>query len=281
MPSERRENTRFSFHCYSDPQSTPPHGGRPGAAQATAQARGFNPRPRTGGDYGDRGSPVRLRCFNPRPRTGGDRHPSCERRQGRGFNPRPRTGGDPIATDYYCRHGCRRFNPRPRTGGDDRRGAIRGAYCRDCFNPRPRTGGDDLRNMTHSTARSTFQSTPPHGGRQPRSRSANASPWFQSTPPHGGRRYGLPPGTCGPGVSIHAPARGATGHLQMATSRIERFNPRPRTGGDQTPIQQLNLSPVSIHAPARGATRKRIEPTPDFQIVSIHAPARGATLRGR
>ena len=60
------------------------------------------------------------------------------------------------------------------------------------FNPRPRTGGDmDLVMRT----------------------SVSACCWlFQSTPPHGGRRLGHRHCTALPKVvSIHAPARGATG----------------------------------------------------------------------
>ena len=56
------------------------------------------------------------------------------------------------------------------------------------------------------------------------------------------------------GVSIHAPARGAT--------RIMEFKPLFRA--------------VSIHAPARGATLKDADMLLVFD-VSIHAPARGAT----
>ena len=55
-------------------------------------------------------------------------------------------------------------------------------------------------------------------------------------------------------VSIHAPARGATG--------ITYAGDRPKS--------------VSIHAPARGAT-DREEGQAHTQAVSIHAPARGAT----
>ena len=79
---------------------------------------------------------------------------------------------------------------------------------------------------------------------------------FQSTPPHGGRRprnaYNSPDALML--VSIHAPARGATGSL--------------------CPLS--NAAPVSIHAPARGATF-HVAAQQRIHIVSIHAPARGAT----
>ena len=57
-------------------------------------------------------------------------------------------------------------------------------------------------------------------------------------------------------VSIHAPARGATGEGCAGSHR---------------------LATVSIHAPARGATRERHECHASGHHVSIHAPARGAT----
>ena len=59
-------------------------------------------------------------------------------------------------------------------------------------------------------------------------------------------------------ISIHAPARGATG---VTTS------------------QQM-LESISIHAPARGATVVSLKFMPTTAI-SIHAPARGATNNGR
>ena len=57
-------------------------------------------------------------------------------------------------------------------------------------------------------------------------------------------------------VSIHAPARGATG------------------SGQAVPADDK----VSIHAPARGATADTGVDDGRF-VVSIHAPARGATRR--
>ena len=54
---------------------------------------------------------------------------------------------------------------------------------------------------------------------------------FQSTPPHGGRQ-------------THPDSQ----------AKIDRFNPRPRTGGDQKVAAQEAARLVSIHAPARGAT---------------------------
>src|SRR5689334_4714190 len=60
-------------------------------------------------------------------------------------------------------------------------------------------------------------------------------------------------------VSIHAPARGATTISSRFVFIASGFNPRPRTGGDDTiPPEELAAAAVSIHAPARGATHFKI-----------------------
>ena len=77
---------------------------------------------------------------------------------------------------------------------------------------------------------------------------------FQSTRPRGARRLGQVLANTLYFVSIHAPARGATGFwFYLAGGFL-----------------------VSIHAPARGATPV-IQYKADATSVSIHAPARGAT----
>src|SRR6185312_3419214 len=78
-------------------------------------------------------------------------------------------------------------------------------------------------------------------------------------------------------VSIHAPARGATGGLRLRHAAPSCFNPRPRAGGDELACD-LSLASrlVSIHAPARGATSSCCCRSAS-EAVSIHAPARGAT----
>ena len=128
---------------------------------------------------------------------------------------------------------------------------------------------------------------------------------FQSTPPRGGRLAGHARALDGiRRVSIHAPARGATGierhhapscsdrlfqstpprggRRDLASSRrsaLTGFNPRPRAGGDSPLTSHARYRRVSIHAPARGATLQRSGQRAG-RAVSIHAPARGAT-RGR
>ena len=77
---------------------------------------------------------------------------------------------------------------------------------------------------------------------------------FQSTRPHGARLFEPVEAFLGLGVSIHAPAWGATASL--------------------LPITLLRF--VSIHAPAWGATYPILS-VAATGLVSIHAPAWGAT----
>ena len=156
-------------------QSTPPRGATTDST-AAAGSRGFNPRPRVGGDRpAIRGAPAPSNLgFNPRPRVGattslrfggfsvspsvgtGDvsihapawraTTPRVEVRRSTlmRFNPRPRVGGDRVPRHEVlaCDHG---FNPRPRVGGRLSRvapPADRGAG----FNPRPRVGGDETKS---------------------------------------------------------------------------------------------------------------------------------------
>ena len=101
-----------------------------------------------------------------------------------------------------------------------------------CFNPRPREGGDAAM-LGNGGARLLFQSTPPRRGRRVSSiRLGCRDDMFQSTPPRRGRRVVRGRHRGCKRVSIHAPAKGATG------SRSSGFS----YGG------------VSIHAPAKGAT---------------------------
>ena len=144
-----------------------------------------------------------------------------------------------------------------------------------CFNPRPRVGGDVIIRQSerpqtvsiHAPAWGAtkplqnfpsplmFQSTPPRGGR-PIIPFKMADPTeFQSTPPRGGRQ-GLRVERYRPGVSIHAPAWGAT----------------------NDGVGHFSDNCVSIHAPAWGATNVRVRVL-EGHSVSIHAPAWGATMQ--
>ena len=144
------------------------------------------------------------------------------------------------------------------------------------FNPPPGAWGDGT-GLHEMAQRGLFQSTPLREGRLARQIRMSATQYrFQSTPlregrrPHGrsdqGRRrvsiHAPARGATGSrrvhrenagDVSIHAPARGATGGCRTDGLRSLRFNPRPCARGDCNKCQEV-FAHVSIHAPARGAT---------------------------
>ena len=77
-------------------------------------------------------------------------------------------------------------------------------------------------------------------------------------------------------ISIHAPAKGATGISGQCFPVIYYFYSRPREGGDHNTTAGENPKhPISIHAPAKGATLLRY-PYIRCCYISIHAPAKGA-----
>ena len=122
------------------------------------------------------------------------------------FNPRPRAGGDTPVIEVF-RSGDE-FQSTPPRGGRRRLSALVAHY--SSFNPRPRAGGDSRRTAWR-----------------------RASITFQSTPPRGGRRAVRRPHRSLLGVSIHAPARGATQSRMLTSRPLAGFNPRPRAGGDR------------------------------------------------
>ena len=141
------------------------------------------------------------------------------------------------------------------------------------FNPRARVGRDSIKAQ------------------------GDAVTVFQSTRPRGARQTQVADKECTIGVSIHAPAWGATSSLSLRTTPSRSFNPRARVGRDRCLPSTPSGQRVSIHAPAWGATF--LASDGDRQIkfqstrprgarlhqgagrcrhrVSIHAPAWGAT----
>ncbi len=77
-------------------------------------------------------------------------------------------------------------------------------------------------------------------------------------------------------VSIHAPARGATGQTGSLTLGLVVSIHAPARGATMTALEHALTDYVSIHAPARGATETQTDES-NLSNVSIHAPARGAT----
>ena len=81
------------------------------------------------------------------------------------------------------------------------------------------------------------------------------------------------------GISIHAPAKGATGGTvqeQLQSIQFQSTLPRRERRWD-TEMLALELG-ISIHAPAKGATHDIICGIQSLDI-SIHAPAKGATAK--
>ena len=78
-------------------------------------------------------------------------------------------------------------------------------------------------------------------------------------------------------ISIHAPAKGATSQVFSMIFLTLYFNPRSREGSDasQTAEEAVN-DVISIHAPAKGATIS-VPKSSYVHAISIHAPAKGAT----
>ena len=163
------------------------------------------------------------------------------------------------------------------------------------FNPRARKGRDRIADQKekfakisiHAPARGAtcfirfsafariFQSTRPQGARRVSSIFRSHKGLFQSTRPQGARRM---PGNPCPHrqISIHAPARGATGPMAENRGRLQDFNPRARKGRD-TKRPKQNTTTFYFNPRARkGRDMKHLDRSGAIAI-SIHAPARGAT----
>ena len=166
------------------------------------------------------------------------------------------------------------------------------------FNPRTRVGCD-LTITPYCLTYIPFQSTHPRGVRLARPTSCPMSRKFQSTHPRGVRLVEDFNDFRIEGVSIHAPAWGATRKPRPRPSQQSRFNPRTRVGCDCSILASRRSIPrfqsthprgvrraapmltscavgVSIHAPAWGATPAHTVLIIGYE-VSIHAPAWGAT----
>ena len=144
-------------------------------------------------------------CFNSRAREGRDKllRGPCARQVLFQFT-RPR-GARPSGRPLEAAQGQFQFT-RPR-GARPPTPALPRPAC--SFNSRAREGRD-ADETSQTTNRSKFQFTRPRGARPQDGRPVSSSMMFQFTRPRGARRLGLVrPHTRG-GVSIHAPARGAT-----------------------------------------------------------------------
>ena len=219
-------------------QSTRPHGARP--------AR----------HVGSRGLCL---CFNPRARTGRDSRDTLSGRVYRSVSIHaPARGATTDIPSECCTnafqstrpHGARPMHEAGKPAfvrvsiHAPARGATSASDVRQAaatgFNPRARTGRDWSRAALISSI-DLFQSTRPHGARPSASMALACFSSFQSTRPHGARRPPTLPQFVALCVSIHAPARGATGIFRMLPSCAGCFNPRARTGRDEISAILLQL----------------------------------------
>ena len=123
----------------------------------------------------------------------------------------------------------------------------------------------------------TFQSTLPRGERRNNIFLSPLCYRFQSTLPRGERQRRKEDKDPFAGISIHAPARGATRSKPNFYPDHKKFQSTLPRGERQKPnVREYLRHLISIHAPARGATSNRRMQC--FSVsISIHAPARGAT----
>ena len=198
------------------------------SSQKTTSSWCFNPRARAGRDvamiYGTpthdtvsihapaRGATVTaagaltaISGFNPRARAGRDLPLRSTLRRGRGFNPRARAGRDIIPRCLF-NHGQVSIHAPARGATAD---PSNGGSTRSSFNPRARAGRDQ--QIHDVLGFGEFQSTRPRGARLKAWGNATVEAWFQSTRPRGARPEFLITCIANGNVSIHAPARGATG----------------------------------------------------------------------
>ncbi len=145
---------------------------------------------------------------------------------------------------------------RPRGARPPRQSAPR--HQRTGFNPRARVGRDS-----------------------PWATSSCAGRWFQSTRPRGARPHVVVGVAHHNGVSIHAPAWGATFRFQISCSFWFCFNPRARVGRDSCLAPKALLLPAFQSTRPRGARPQPFGHDSGHLLVSIHAPAWGATASSR
>ena len=168
------------------------------------------------------------------------------------FNPRTRTGCDGRVEDVGTAR--RRISIHAPARGATPGAAYAGVGWLIFQSTHPH--GVRHRGRTFGCLNCSFQSTHPHGVRpaevrdllldhlhfNPRTRTGcdarGSGSWirdiaFQSTHPHGVRHMLVHCTDAAPGISIHAPARGATVYPQVIARQSLDFNPRTRTGCDR------------------------------------------------
>ena len=210
------------------------------------------------------------------------------------FNSRAREGRD-HCTRVFTERGWG-FNSRAREGRDFRLVHRRRRIAAVSIHAPAR--GATLPPERHQSLSRGFQFTRPRGARHGEKNSLFPFRGFQFTRPRGARPISLMYSRETFGVSIHAPARGATQELLGKISRVDvsihapargattklllsqrqlsRFNSRAREGRDQFNTK-FTLNITSFNSRAREGRDEPVQFAHARLRVSIHAPARGAT----
>ena len=267
----------------------------------------FNSRPSARGDPPPRPPSGACCYFNSRPSARGDFTSDARERGWYRFQFTPLREGRRDARGQ--RHIRRYFNSRPSARGDAGGSGGRWRFC--YFNSRPSARGDahggqrrrhaDIsihappRGATFVAFRQRlpckFQFTPLREGRPGRECRSARCGYFNSRPSARGdvRTWSNWDGTS---ISIHAPPRGATRHLERwllprcyfnsrpsargdapplrAGSKPKHFNSRPSARGDDVHHHQGNgKNCISIHAPPRGATNLTIIKTSQINLFQF------------
>ncbi len=187
--------------------------------------------------------------FRPTPLREGRRHGSAVSALQSSFDPRPCGRGDRLLVPRVPFACC--FDPRPCGRGDQ---TTNGARTEQQVSIHAPAGGATalLDSLLHF---GRFRSTPLREGRHRLNADLSVDDGFRSTPLREGRQAGMPNKEPDAGVSIHAPAGGAT--LYAAETRgPSMFRSTPlREGRHRHVALRQVVSGVSIHAPAGGATR--------------------------
>ena len=122
-----------------------------------------------------------------------------------------------------------------------------------------------------------FQSTPPRRGRRKPRRGCSRTTNFNPRPRAGGDGNLVSIIRDNKGISIHAPAQGATSGESREDNRPAISIHAPAQGATVDESDLATLLDISIHAPAQGATSSVLDKASSTNI-SIHAPAQGATV---
>ena len=217
-------------------QSTPPRGKRHQPLRRLAGLVGFNPRPRAGSDL-----------QHHRPHRAVDRFQSTPPRGKRHVARTLRTLITKVSIHAPAREATRAAARPSSHGGVSIHAPAREATCMlirafvTNVSIHAPAREATLQGLGHEPPRLLFQSTPPRGKRLSWvAVSAPKSAMFQSTPPRGKRRDRRHR-RCRDerDVSIHAPAREATGRRAPGRARPHCFNPRPRAGSDLKPPSSM------------------------------------------